>query len=83
MDGEVDPMRDLQTITDELQLKDLEYVRGVFEKVEKLYARGADKNKKTEFVLSPALLCLLLSLFTDSLCISLSLSNKRFTRYAR
>ena len=50
VDGEVDAVRDLETIADELRLKDLEYVRKEHEHTEKLALRAGDKQKKFEAV---------------------------------
>ena len=50
VDGEVDPVRDLETIADELRLKDLEYIRKEYEHTEKLASRAGDKQKKFEAV---------------------------------
>jgi len=47
VDGEVDPVRDLQTIQDELRLKDIEKLNKRITEVEKLAARG-DKKLKVE-----------------------------------
>ncbi|ESO98500.1 hypothetical protein LOTGIDRAFT_151663 [Lottia gigantea] len=52
VDGEVNPVRDLQTIHDELRLKDLDYVIKQLEPLEKTVARegkSADKKKKIEY----------------------------------
>lgn len=46
--GEVDPTRDLDIISSELRLKDLSYLEGAVDKVEKLAVRGGDKSKKPE-----------------------------------
>ncbi|RWS27312.1 GTP-binding protein-like protein [Leptotrombidium deliense] len=48
VEGEVDPIRDLQIINDELRLKDIEYVNGAVEKLERTVLRG-DKKLKPEF----------------------------------
>lgn len=50
VDGEVNPIRDLATINDELRLKDIELLNGAIEKMEKNVARTNDKKLKTEFV---------------------------------
>jgi obg-like ATPase 1 len=46
--GEVDPVRDLEIISSELRLKDLAYLQGALDKVEKLAVRAGDKTKKLE-----------------------------------
>jgi len=48
VEGEVDPIRDLEIISSELRLKDLAYLEGALDKVEKLAIRGGDKSKKPE-----------------------------------
>ncbi|XP_050418745.1 obg-like ATPase 1 [Patella vulgata] len=51
VDGEVNPVRDLQTIHDELRLKDLDYCQKQLEPLEKSVAREGktgDKKKKIE-----------------------------------
>lgn len=49
VEGEVDPVRDLDIISHELVLKDLSYLEGALEKLEKLAIRGGDKSKKPEY----------------------------------
>jgi len=49
VEGEVDPIRDLDIINEELRLKDVELFDKVFEDVEKRYVRGNDKKLKVEF----------------------------------
>lgn len=48
VDGEVNPVRDLDTISEELRLKDEELLLKNFEKVEKMV--GRDKKLKPEYV---------------------------------
>jgi len=50
VDGEIDPVRDLQTISEELRLKDEEYLLQNLEKMERTVIRGTDKKSKPEFV---------------------------------
>lgn len=50
MDGSVDPVRDLQTIADELRLKDEEQLLQHIEKLDRQVNRGNDKKLKPEFV---------------------------------
>ena len=52
VDGEVDPIRDLETISEELRLKDEEYLLANLDKLEKLVVRGGDKKGKPEYVSS-------------------------------
>ena len=41
VDGDVNPVRDIQTILDELRLKDVQYVQSRVEALERLVVRGA------------------------------------------
>jgi len=45
----VNPIRDLEIIGEELRLKDLAYLDGALDKLEKLAIRGNDKSKKPEY----------------------------------
>jgi len=49
VEGEVDPVRDIQIINDELRLKDIALIEKPLADVEKLYVRGNDKKLKEEF----------------------------------
>merc|ERR1711990_290812 len=49
VEGEVDPVRDIQIINDELRLKDLAAIEKPMAEMEKLYVRGNDKRLKAEF----------------------------------
>ncbi|KAI1712079.1 50S ribosome-binding GTPase domain-containing protein [Ditylenchus destructor] len=49
VEGEVDPIRDLDIISSELRLKDLAYLDGALKKTESLAVRAGDKTKKPEF----------------------------------
>jgi len=49
VDGNVDPIRDLETILDELRLKDVEYFKKQVNDLEKKCTRGADKAMAEEF----------------------------------
>lgn len=49
VEGDVDPVRDLEIIHEELRLKDEDYLRKNIEGVGKLVGRGGDKSKKTEY----------------------------------
>ncbi|ELU09460.1 hypothetical protein CAPTEDRAFT_174827 [Capitella teleta] len=49
VEGEVNPVRDMEIIFDELRLKDLEKVRKNLESLGKTAGRTADKAKKLEF----------------------------------
>jgi len=46
----VDPIRDLETISEELRLKDEEYLLANLDKLEKTVIRGNDKKGKPEYV---------------------------------
>lgn len=50
VEGEVDPVRDLDIISEELRLKDEETLNKSLEKLDKLVVRGNDKKLKPEFV---------------------------------
>lgn len=54
MEGEVDPVRDLDIINEELRLKDEEYFNKVYEELERKCVRGGEKKLKPEYV-SPSL----------------------------
>lgn len=49
VEGDVDPIRDLDIINEELRLKDIEYFDKVFDEVERKYVRGNDKTFKNEY----------------------------------
>jgi len=49
VEGEVNPIRDLEIIGEELRLKDLSYLEGALDKLDKLAIRGGDKSKKPEY----------------------------------
>lgn len=49
VEGDVNPVRDLEIILDELRLKDIEYIETVYDKLLKLVERGGDKKLKPEF----------------------------------
>uniref|UniRef100_F1L601 Obg-like ATPase 1 n=2 Tax=Ascaris TaxID=6251 RepID=F1L601_ASCSU len=49
VEGDVNPVRDLDIISSELIKKDLQYLEGAIDKVEKLTIRGGDKSKKPEY----------------------------------
>lgn len=50
VEGEVDPVRDLSIISEELRLKDEEKLLLNLDKLEKLVTRGGDKKSKPEYV---------------------------------
>lgn len=50
MEGEVNPIKDMEVINEELRLKDEEYFNVNLEKLEKLAIRGGDKKLKPEYV---------------------------------
>lgn len=45
VEGDVNPVRDIEIINEELRLKDLEYVTGVHEKLARFVLRGEKKDK--------------------------------------
>ncbi|XP_054256885.1 obg-like ATPase 1 [Macrosteles quadrilineatus] len=49
VEGEVNPVRDLEIIMDELRLKDMEYTEQNVEKLERTAVRGNDKKLKPEY----------------------------------
>ncbi|EUB60715.1 GTP-binding protein [Echinococcus granulosus] len=49
VEGDVDPIRDLEIIREELRLKDEEYVNTTFDKLEKSVIRGGDKKQKPDY----------------------------------
>jgi len=49
VDGEVNPVRDMATIQEELRLKDVEHLTKRLAEVEKVYTRGNNKQYKQEF----------------------------------
>ncbi|XP_043269732.1 obg-like ATPase 1 [Venturia canescens] len=49
IEGEVNPVRDLEIISEELRLKDIEFLSVHLEKLEKLVVRGNDKKLKPEY----------------------------------
>jgi len=49
VEGEVDPVRDLDIINEELRLKDEEFFNKVFEEVERKCVRGSEKKLKPEY----------------------------------
>ncbi|XP_076041098.1 obg-like ATPase 1 isoform X2 [Oratosquilla oratoria] len=49
IEGDVNPVRDLEIILEELRLKDEEYVMQVYDKMFKLVERGGEKKLKPEY----------------------------------
>jgi len=49
VEGEVDPIRDLDIINEELRLKDVEGFMKIWEEVERKYCRGGEKKLKSEY----------------------------------
>lgn len=50
MEGNVDPVRDIEIIHEELRLKDEEMISPIIDKLEKTAVRGSDKKLKPEYV---------------------------------
>lgn len=50
VEGEVNPVRDLDIISEELRQKDVEFLNTHLDKLEKLVIRGNDKKLKPEYV---------------------------------
>lgn len=51
MEGDVNPVRDIEIINEELRLKDEEYVKATIDKMERTVLRGGDKKAKPEYVI--------------------------------
>lgn len=75
VEGEVDPIRDLEIINEELRLKDEEAFMKYFDDLEKKYQRG-EKKLKQEYVSQILLLRDFLLLFNHSIS-DLALSLKK------
>lgn len=52
VEGNVDPIRDIEIIHDELRLKDLEMTKKIADDLEKKVVRGNDKTLKIDHVRS-------------------------------
>lgn len=50
VDGDVNPVRDLETIGEELRLKDEDQLMKDIEKLDRVVNRGGDKKLKPEYV---------------------------------
>ena len=50
VEGDVDPVRDMEIIHEELRLKDLEYLDRTVDHMERVVVRGGDKSRKAEYV---------------------------------
>ena len=48
VEGDVNPIRDIEIIQEELRMKDCEYLRARFGELQKVVLRGMDKSKKPE-----------------------------------
>jgi len=49
VEGDVDPIRDMEIINEELRMKDIEYMTKHLEALEKTVGRGGDKTNKAEY----------------------------------
>lgn len=49
VEGDVNPVRDMEIIHEELRLKDLEYLDKTIDHLERVVIRGGDKSRKAEF----------------------------------
>lgn len=74
VEGDVDPVRDLEIINDELMLKDLEFINKQWDGLERAVARGGDKKKKPEYVRNSSFLRQLSNAWQQCLHISLLMS---------
>lgn len=54
VEGNVDPVRDIEIIHEELRLKDEEMIAPIIDKLEKTAVRGGDKKLKPEYVSASA-----------------------------
>ncbi|PNF18531.1 Obg-like ATPase 1 [Cryptotermes secundus] len=61
VEGEVNPIRDMEIINEELRLKDEEYLTAHLEKLERTVLRGGDKKLKPEY----DILCKIKTLLVD------------------
>ena len=50
IEGDINPVRDLEIIFDELRLKDLEYLQKSVDHLDRAASKAPDKNKKLEAV---------------------------------
>ena len=50
VEGNIDPIRDIEIIHDELRLKDLEMAKKIGEDLEKKFVRGNEKTLKIDYV---------------------------------
>lgn len=50
VEGDVNPVRDMEIIFDELRFKDLEKIKKKLDQLERVAVRGGDKSKKLELV---------------------------------
>jgi obg-like ATPase 1 len=50
VDGDIDPVRDMETIFEELRLKDAEYLIKTLDNLERTVVRGNDKSRRAEYV---------------------------------
>lgn len=50
VDGDINPVRDLETIGEELRLKDEDQLLKDIEKLDRVVNRGSDKKLKPEYV---------------------------------
>lgn len=49
VDGDIDPVRDMETIFEELRLKDAEYLIKTLDNLERTVVRGNDKSRRAEY----------------------------------
>lgn len=50
VEGDINPVRDIEIINEELRLKDEEYLLNIIDKMERTVLRGGDKKAKPEYV---------------------------------
>ncbi|XP_015919407.1 obg-like ATPase 1 [Parasteatoda tepidariorum] len=61
VEGDINPVRDIDIINEELRLKDEEYLLGIVDKLERTVLRGSDKKSKPEY----DILCKIKALLVD------------------
>lgn len=68
VEGNVDPVRDIEIIHEELRLKDEEMIVPIIDKLEKTAIRGGDKKLKPEYVSAMCLGLCHASIFLFHIC---------------
>lgn len=63
VEGDINPIRDIEIINEELRLKDEEYLLNIIDKMERTVLRGGDKKAKPEYVSSNGNFVILMYVF--------------------